>query len=199
MCGALTSLYEGDKYVAYIKTSRINQYAFFFSIVSDIGCQYFFSIRQFGIIEQFNDIQKNLPLFTESFVIVFITSVQLIAGITVVIMETLFVTFVANFMTKKKLKFSNYMFPILLANIFSTLLNMTIIKAIGLNDMQNIPWLIWSPVSQILLAVYIYIYFSIIDKSISNIVKIKLGVLIFSVLYGVPLIIHTLINATFFQ
>lgn len=158
----------------------------------------FFSIRQFGIIEQFNEIQKNLPLFTEAFVIVFITSVQLIAGITVVIMETLFVTFVANFMTKKKLKFSNYIFPILLANIFSTLLNMTIIKAIGLNDMQNIPWLIWSPVSQILLAVFIYIFFSIIDKSISNNVKIKLGVLIFSVLYGVPLIIHTLINATFF-
>lgn len=145
----------------------------------------FFSIRQFGIIEQFNEIQKNLPLFTEAFVIVFITSVQLIAGITVVIMETLFVTFVANFMTKKKLKFSNYIFPILLANIFSTLLNMTIIKAIGLNDMQNIPWLIWSPVSQILLAVFIYIFFSIIDKSISNNVKIKLGVLIFSVLYGV--------------
>ncbi|MEK4383301.1 hypothetical protein NSS70_15795 [Aeribacillus sp. FSL K6-2848] len=128
----------------------------------------FFSIRQFGIIEQFNDIQKNLPLFTESFVIVFITSVQLIAGITVVIMETLFVTFVANFMTKKKLKFSNYMFPILLANIFSTLLNMTIIKAIGLNDMQNIPWLIWSPVSQILLAVYIYIPMVLVERQRST-------------------------------
>lgn len=124
---------------------------------------------------------------------------QLIAGIIVIIMETLFVTFVANFMTKKKLKFSNYIFPILLANIFSTLLNMTIIKAIDLDDMQNIQWMIWSPISQILLAVFIYIYFSIIDRSISNNVKIKLGVLIFSVFYGVPLIMHTLIIATFFQ
>lgn len=124
---------------------------------------------------------------------------QLIAGIIVIIMETLFVTFVANFMTKKKLKFSNCIFPILLANIFSTLLNMTIIKAIDLDDMQNIQWMIWSPISQILLAVFIYIYFSIIDRSISNNVKIKLGVLIFSVFYGVPLIMHTLIIATFFQ
>lgn len=74
---------------------------------------------------------------------------------------------------------------------------MVIISVSGLNELQDIQLLIWLPVSQILLAVFIYFYLSIVDKSILSDVKIKLGIIIFSVTYGLPLIMQTLMTIMF--
>ncbi|MDG0939531.1 hypothetical protein P6U35_29850, partial [Bacillus paranthracis] len=80
-----------------LKNKRIINLLSFCLLALVIFANTFFSIKNFGVIEQFDIIQKKLPLFTNSFVIVFLTSIQVIVGITVVIIETLFVTFITNF------------------------------------------------------------------------------------------------------
>lgn len=165
-----------------------NWFSFFLLVVVVIWNS-LFSIKKFRVIEMFNEIQIKLRLFTDSFVMVFITTVQLIAVITVVIIETLFITFIANFVTKKKLKFSDYLFPIFLANIISILINMAIINVTNVDDFEKIKWLGWSPVSQIVLAIIIYYFMTFVNKSLTTKIKIKVVTIIFLVAYGLPLIV----------
>ncbi|WP_044894916.1 hypothetical protein [Bacillus alveayuensis] len=177
-----------------LKNERIINLLSFCLLVLVVVANSFFSIKQFKVIEQFNKIQASFPLFTDSFIIVFLTSIQLIAGITVVIIETLFVTFITNVMTNKKFKFRNFLTPIILANIFSILLNMSVISIARFDHLQDIQWLRWFPGSQILLAVFIYLYFSILDSATSMSSKIKLSIIIFSVTYGLTLIVQLLMT-----
>ena len=104
-----------------LKYKRLINWISFLILILVLIANTIFTIDQFKIIEEFNEIQSNLPLFTDSLVIFLFIGAQLIAGISVVLIETLFITFATNFMIEKKLKFSNYLFPILLANIFTVI------------------------------------------------------------------------------
>ncbi|MGR5920828.1 hypothetical protein ACT7DD_13610 [Bacillus paranthracis] len=101
-----------------------------------------------------------------------------------VIIETLFVTFITNFIANKKLNFSNFLSVIIFSNISSILLNMTVIWIVGLNNLQDLEWLGWSPGSQMLLSGFVYLYLSNLNDSISNRLKVKISVIIFSITYG---------------
>lgn len=177
-----------------LKNKRIINLLSFCLLALVIFANIFFSIKNFGVIEQFDIIQKKLPLFTNSFVIVFLTSIQVIVGITVVIIETLFVTFITNFIANKKLNFSNFLSVIIFSNISSILLNMTVIWIVGLNNLQDLEWLGWSPGSQMLLSGFVYLYLSNLNDSISNRLKVKISVIIFSITYGLTFIIQMLMT-----
>ncbi|MED1300570.1 hypothetical protein BK704_07135 [[Bacillus thuringiensis] serovar konkukian] len=175
-----------------LKNKRVVNLLSFFLLVLVVVANSFFTIKQFKVIEEFNKIQMHFQLFTDSFVIVFLILIQMIACITVVVIETLFVTFVTNFITKKKLKFSNFFSLIIFANITSILLNMTIFSIAGLDNLQDIQWMGWSPGSQMFLTGFIYLYLSNLDSSISNGLKIKLSIIIFSITYGLTFIFQML-------
>ncbi|EOO70294.1 hypothetical protein IIC_04736 [Bacillus cereus VD021] len=177
-----------------LKNKKIINLLSFCLLALAIFANSFFSIKYFGVIEQFDKIQMNFPLFTNSFVIVFLTSIQVIVGITVVIIETLFVTFITNFIANRKLKFSNFLSVIIFSNISSILLNMTVIWIVGLNNLQDLEWLGWSPGSQMLLAGFVYLYLSNLDNSIANSLKIKISIIIFSITYGLTFSIQMLMT-----
>src|SRR5579875_1779434 len=110
---------------------RITNILFFFLFTVIVVANSLFTVKQFHVLKQFDKIQMNFPIFTDSFVIVFLTSIQIIADFTVITLETLLVTFVTNVITNKKLRFSNFFSLITLANIFSIILNMIVISISG--------------------------------------------------------------------
>ncbi|PGL19547.1 hypothetical protein CN917_16050 [Bacillus thuringiensis] len=153
-----------------------------------------FTIKQFKVIEEFHKMEMPLQLFTDYFVTVFLILIQLVVSITVVVIETLFITFSTNFITHKKLKFSNF-FPIIVsANIASVLLNMVIFSIAGLNNLYDVQWIGWSPGSQLFLAGFVYLYLLNLDDSISNRLKIKLSTIIFLITYGLTVIFQMMIT-----
>lgn len=177
-----------------LKYKRLINWISFLILILVLIANTIFTIDQFKIIEEFNEIQSNLPLFTDSLVIFLFIGAQLIAGISVVLIETLFITFATNFMIEKKLTFSNYLFPILLANIFTVIIHSIIIKIFDFDNFSTIKWMAWSPVLPILIAVFVYIYLSIVDKTIAIKVKVVLGILLFSVFYGLQVLVQLVAN-----
>ena len=163
-----------------LKNERIINLLSFCLLVLAVVANSFFSIKQFQVIEQFDKLQASFPLFAHSFVAALLILIQLIAGITVIIIETIFVTYITNVMTNKKFTFSNFLSAIIFANLVSILLNMTIISLAGFDQLQDIQWLGWFPGSQILLVVFFYLYLSYLDSSTSISLKIRLCTIIFS-------------------
>ncbi|BBU39368.1 hypothetical protein APP_16600 [Aeribacillus pallidus] len=182
-----------------LKNERIINLLSFCLLVLVVVANSFFSIKQFQVIEQFDKLQASFPLFAHSFVAALLILIQLIAGITVIIIETIFVTYITNVMTNKKFTFSNFLSAIIFANLVSILLNMTIISLAGFNQLQDIQWLGWFPGSQILLVVFFYLYLSYLDSSTSISLKIRLCTIIFSTTYGLTLIIQTFMTVVQFQ
>jgi len=175
---------------------RITNILFFFLFTVIVVANSLFTVKQFHVLKQFDKIQMNFPIFTDSFVIVFLTSIQIIADFTVITLETLLVTFVTNVITNKKLRFSNFFSLITLANIFSIILNMIVISISGSENLQDLQWLSWSPSSQILLVGFIYLFLSNLDSSLSVKLKIKLISIIFAITYGFTFFIQLLMNIT---
>ncbi|MFV5171138.1 hypothetical protein [Bacillus cereus] len=177
-----------------LKNKKIINLLSFCLLISVIVANSFFTIKQFKVLEQFHKIQMDLPVFTDSAVIVILILIQLTASITVVVIQTLFVTFVTNFITHKRLKFSNFFPLIILANITSIILNMIVFSIAGLNNLQDLQWVGWSPSSQLLSVGFIYLYLSNLDSSIANNLKIKICIIIFSITYGLTFIVQSLMT-----
>jgi len=80
-----------------LKNERIINSLSFCLLVLAVVANPFFFIKQFQVIEQFDKLQASFPLFTHSFVTALLILTQLIAGITVIIIETIFVTYIEYF------------------------------------------------------------------------------------------------------